>query len=241
MTKRRDADDKALEFFENLWRHGDYWELETSPFEDARYAALFAMLSRHRYRKALELGCGAGAFTQRLVRLTDQILAVDISPAAIARARTSTNTATVEFRVANVMDCGFRDPGGFDLVVLSETIYYLGWLYPFFNVAWLASELFTITSPGGHLLLANTCDGSGEPLLRPWIIRTYRDLFGNVGYRLEQERVFRGDKHGAQLEVLMSLFVKPVSGLPARGAGDSTGTGRSSLSRVSPVRPKRRR
>ncbi len=26
-----------LHYFEDLWRKGDYWELESSPFEDARY------------------------------------------------------------------------------------------------------------------------------------------------------------------------------------------------------------
>ena len=210
MTKRHDADEKALGFFENLWRHGDHWELETSPFEEARYDALLTMLSDRRYHRGLEIGCGAGAFTKRLVHLTDYLLALDISSAAIARARTSVSAANVAFRVANVMDYGFRDDGDFDLVVVTETIYYLGWLYPFFNVAWLASELFDITSPDGRLMLANTCGGCDEPLLRPWIIRTYRDLFGNVGYHLDDERVFRGEKHGAQLEVLMSLFVKPV-------------------------------
>ena len=58
------------------------------------------------------------------------------------------------------------------------------------------------------MLLANTQFETGEPLLRPCIIRTYRDLFLNVGYELNAEKILPGVKHGVSLEVLMSLFRK---------------------------------
>jgi SAM-dependent methyltransferase len=210
MTASRGADEKAHAFFEDLWRAGDYWELESSPFEDARHAAVLAMLAGRHYGTALEIGCGGGAFTRRLAGLADHVLALDIAPSAIERARVSVAWPDrVEFRVANVMEFALRDAGPFDLVVMSETIYYLGWLYPFFDVAWMAAELFEAGGPGGRLLLANTCGGCDDALLRPWIIRTYRDLFLNVGYRREAEKVFRGVKNGAELEVLISLFRRP--------------------------------
>ena len=79
--------------------------------------------------------------------------------------------------------------GPWDLVVFSETICYLGWLYPLFDVAWLAVQLFEATRSGGRLMLANSMDESEDWLLRPWIIRTYRDLFVNVGYTIESEKV----------------------------------------------------
>jgi hypothetical protein len=90
--------------------------------------------------------------------------------------------------------------------VISETIYFLGWL--FFDVSWLASEMFEATRPGGEILLANTQFETGEPLLRTSIIRTYRDLFLNVGYELNAEKIVPGEKHGVSFEVLMSLFRK---------------------------------
>jgi hypothetical protein len=68
--------------------------------------------------------------------------------------------------------------------------------------------MFEATRPGGQMLLANTQFESGEPLLRPCIIRTYRDLFLNVGYELNAEKRLAGEKHGVALEVLMSLFRK---------------------------------
>jgi hypothetical protein len=117
-------------------------------------------------------------------------------------------SGTVEYRVANVMDYDPHADGPWDLVVMSETIYYLGWLYPFFDVGWLAFQLFEATREGGRLLMANTCGGVEDYLLRPWLIRTYRDLFLNVGYGLEAEEALRGTKDDVPLEVLISVFVK---------------------------------
>ena len=48
----------------------------------------------------------------------------------------------------------------------------------------------------------------GDPLLLPWIIRTYRDLFLNVGYELRSEEIFRAQKSGVDFEVLVSFFCK---------------------------------
>jgi hypothetical protein len=77
-------------------------------------------------------------------------------------------------------------------------------------VAWLASELHAATRAGGRLLMANTCGGVDDHLMHPWIIRTYRDLFVNVGYELTSEKTFSGVKQGAQLDVLISLFTRRI-------------------------------
>lgn len=108
------------------------------------------------------------------------------------------------------------DPAGegpWDLIVMSETIYYLGWLYSFFDVAWLAVKLYNATHEGGRLLMANTCGGVEDYLLYPSIIRTYHDLMLNVGYQLDEENVFHGSKDGneQELTVLVSLYGKDPS------------------------------
>jgi SAM-dependent methyltransferase len=208
--ERKLSDEKARLFFEDLWKFGDPWDLETSQFEKDKYDLQLAMLGNHRYPRALEIGCGAGAFTRRLSGIADRVLALDISANAIAKAQQAKlEYGSVEYRVANVMDYSVGDQGPWDLVVMSETICYLGWLYSFFDVAWLAAELFAATRTAGQFLMANTCGGVEDYLLRPWIIRTYRDLFLNVGYQLKSEEMFRGCKNGAQVEVLVSLFMKP--------------------------------
>jgi hypothetical protein len=50
--------------------------------------------------------------------------------------------ADVDFRVANIMDYKPQVDGPWDLILFSDTMCYLGWLYPFFDVAWLAVQLF---------------------------------------------------------------------------------------------------
>lgn len=207
MTEHKLIHKKARAFFEDLWKRGDPWNLESAAFEEAKYERQLAILNDRRYSRVLEIGCGAGHFTASLARIADQVVAVDISPTAIARARTK-GVENIDFRVANIMDHDLHAEGPWDLLVMSETICYLGWLYSFFDVAWLAAELFAVTRGRGQLLMANTCGGVEDYLLRPWIIRTYHDLFVNVGYRLESEEIFRGTKDGVDLEVLISLFAK---------------------------------
>src|SRR5437867_3259580 len=152
---RRRIGIKAEAFFEDLWRRGDPWDLDTSEFEQGRLARLLALLDGRRFSCALEIGCGAGRFTRLLAPIAARVVALDISPTAIARARESMGTISgVDLRVANIMDYDLSAEGPWDLVVMSETISYLGWLYPFFDVAWLAAELFAATQDGGRLLLA---------------------------------------------------------------------------------------
>jgi SAM-dependent methyltransferase len=218
MAERTGIDQKARMFFEDLWKHGDPWDLESSEFEQRRYARLFAALAGRRYGRVLEIGCGAGTFTRLLAPLADQLIALDISSTAIARAReVDTSPGHVDFRVANIMEYNPRAEGPWDLIVMSETIYFLGWLYSFFDVTWVAAELFAATSREGRLLLANTIRGYEDALLLPWIIHTYRDLFRNVGYQLESEEMFRDTKHGIPLEVLISLFVKKTEATKGYG------------------------
>ena len=104
----------------------------------------------------LEIGCGAGSFTRDLARIADQVVAIDISANAIARAQTTVTAPGVDYRVADIMNNDFNKEGPWDLVVMSETICYLGWLYSLFEVGWLASELFAGTSSGGRFHMANT-------------------------------------------------------------------------------------
>jgi hypothetical protein len=98
--------------------------------------------------------------------------------------------------------------GPWDLIVLSDVVCYLGWLYSFFDVGWFVSQLFAATRVGGHCVFANAMGEFGDMLLLPWLIRTYRDLFGNVGYDLVAEEVFRGTKHGVAIESLITVFTK---------------------------------
>jgi SAM-dependent methyltransferase len=209
MTERVLIDQQVQEFMESLWQRGDPWDIESSAYERIRCEHLLKMIAGQRYAHVLEIGCGAGFLTRLLAPLAAEIVALDISQTAIDRARALwAGPAVVDFRVANVMDYKPQVDGPWDLIVFSDTMCYLGWLYPFFDVAWMAVQLFEATCSGGRLLLANSMGEGEDWLLRPWLIRTYRDLFANVGYTIETEEVFKGSKKGVDFEVLITLFAK---------------------------------
>jgi len=211
-SKRADAGQKGKQFFEDIWARGDFWNLEQSPFEHAKYDQQFALLSDRGYERTLEIGCAAGTFTRMLAQVSRNVLALDISEGAIKRA-TSLTPPDLQTRIAyhaqDIMDRPLQEDEAWDLVVMNETIYYIGWLYPFFNVCWMAFQLFKATRPGGRLLMANTLGLETDYLLLPCVIKTYESLLLNVGFYLEKQETFKGTKDGVEIETLLSLFVKP--------------------------------
>lgn len=213
MIERELVDQKMRSFMESLWERGDPWDIEKSTYERDRCVQLLKMLEDRRYDRLLEIGCGAGYLTRMLAPHANHIVALDISQTAIDRARAlDTGQAKVDFCVANIMDYKQQLDGPWDLVVFSDTMCYLGWLYPLFDVAWLAVQIFEATRAGGRLMLANSMYEGEDWLLRPWLIRTYRDLFVNVGYAIETEEVYKATKRGVEFEVLMTVYCKPEEG-----------------------------
>ena len=142
---RAGADARARAFFDGLWADGDPWELDGSELDQRRYARQVELLADRRYSRALEIGCGAAAFTERLAPVCDELVALDVSRHAIERARAEEGVGNVEFRLANAMELDLEQEGTWDLIVLAETAYYLGWLYPMFELGWLAHSLHEAT------------------------------------------------------------------------------------------------
>jgi SAM-dependent methyltransferase len=203
--------DDARSFFEERWRDGDPWRVGSSELDKASHEHQLGLLGEKRYERVLELGCGGGFFTRRLAEIADRIVAIDIASSAVEFAREPNFVSeAIDFRVADIVDYDPRAEGPWDLVVMSETIYYLGWVQPLFRVGWLASQLFESTRPGGRFLMANTIGAEKDHLHPTWLVETYRDLFLNVGYRREAEEVVRGVKDSVEYEILVSLLSKPA-------------------------------
>ena len=95
-------------------------------YETRKYALSLAMLPWPRYRRAFEPGCSIGVLTAQLADRCDSLLSCDGSAAAVAAARARTAQfpqVTVEQRT---VPAGWPAPGTrFDLIVLSELLYYL--------------------------------------------------------------------------------------------------------------------
>ena len=93
-------------------------------YEARKYAVTVALLPRERYGAAFEPGCSIGVLTAALAPRCDTLLACDLVPDAVdaARARTA---GLPGVRVEQRAIPGEWPTGSFDLIVLSELLYYL--------------------------------------------------------------------------------------------------------------------
>jgi 2-polyprenyl-6-hydroxyphenyl methylase/3-demethylubiquinone-9 3-methyltransferase len=76
-------------------------------------------------KKILEVGCGEGAMTERITRIypAAAVTAIDIAPNVGRLFRG--NTSAVTFRQETVQDLARREPGTFDLIVLSDVLHHV--------------------------------------------------------------------------------------------------------------------
>ena len=158
MTETRGSLDSA--YFEDIYaRSPDPWGFRSSPYERGKYQATLDILPRPRYRAALEVGCSIGVFTRRLADRCDAVLALDTSPRALAEAaRDNADLPRVAFREATLP----RDfpEGRFDLIVLSEVLYYLS--AP--DLARVAELCAAALEPHGQMVLCHWLGETDYPL-----------------------------------------------------------------------------
>lgn len=110
------------EYFDDAWsRSDDPWDHAARPYETRKYDLTAATVRRPRVGRAFEPGCGAGLLTARLARRCDELIAMDRHERAAAATRR--RCPTVDVRVGRLP--ADWPAGPFDLVVLSEVLYYL--------------------------------------------------------------------------------------------------------------------
>jgi SAM-dependent methyltransferase len=130
--------------------HPDPWNLATSPYEAGKYAATIGTLGERRFAAGLEVGCAIGVLTEKLAARCATLLAIDCADAALAAARNRcAGLHHVRFERRTLP--GQWPRGQFDLIVLSEILY-------FWNQADLACAARCTGSgllPGGLVLLVN--------------------------------------------------------------------------------------
>lgn len=121
MTRRLSM---GAEYFTDLYaRDPDPWNFSDSAYEAAKYAETLSALPRDRFARALEVGCSIGVLTRSLAARCDALLAIDVAEQALRCARERCMGLPVEFRRMRIPD---EWPAGtFDLILLSEVLYYL--------------------------------------------------------------------------------------------------------------------
>lgn len=128
----------------------DPWRFTSSAYERDKYAATLAALPQARYRSAFEPACAVGVFTRALAERCDRLLATDLVPAAVkaTRARCA-DQSNVEIQQGAVP--ADWPEGRFDLIVLSEFLYFLA--PP--DLADLVGRTGDAIEPGGDLILVH--------------------------------------------------------------------------------------
>ncbi|MFJ9342331.1 class I SAM-dependent methyltransferase [Streptomyces sp. NPDC101733] len=105
-------------------RAEDPWHLAERWYERRKYDLTIAALSQRRYRRAFEPACSVGELTRRLAGRCDSVLSCDRVASVVETARQRTREHPhVSVRHMTVPDQW--PEGTFDLIVLSELLYYL--------------------------------------------------------------------------------------------------------------------
>ena len=106
--------------YRNRW---DPWGFRTSAYERTRYQTTLNALPCSRYSFAFEPGCSIGELTVLLAERCEHILATDVSPTAVERARLRcSHFPHVRIECADVRDTVLDTSP--DLILLSEIAYY---------------------------------------------------------------------------------------------------------------------
>ena len=138
-------------YFDELYgRDADPWRFETSAYERDKYADTLSALPRPRYGRVLEVGCSIGVLTARLAERADRLVATDVAEAALAVARKRLDAAQ-NVRFGRVAFPDETPKGPFDLVVLSEVLYYLSAA----DLRRAAEVVVPRLAPGGEVLLVH--------------------------------------------------------------------------------------
>ena len=157
-TPRSPAGSVPSTYFELKYQADiDPWHVRPSAYEREKYGATIGALAKPCYRNALEIGCAIGVLSGLLAARCERLLALDGSSTAIAEA-TRQRIPNVRFEQA-VMPDQFPDDS-FDLIVLSEVLYYFSQQ----DLRHLAGKCLDSLPAGGDMILCHWLGETDYPL-----------------------------------------------------------------------------
>jgi cyclopropane fatty-acyl-phospholipid synthase-like methyltransferase len=137
----------------------DPWKFAESAYERGKYMLTLNAMPKPRYRSALEVGCSIGVLTRSLASRCEAVVAIDASQVPLAEARRRcADLPGVRFKQMFVPD---EWPEGlFELILLSEVVYYLSRE----DVARLAARVARSLPKGGSVILVHWTGPTDYPL-----------------------------------------------------------------------------
>ncbi|WP_329318255.1 MULTISPECIES: SAM-dependent methyltransferase [unclassified Streptomyces] len=160
----------------------DPWHLAERWYDRRKYNMTVAVLPRLRYLRAFEPGCSVGVLTELLAARCDRLLSTDrIASAVDAARRRTANVKHVTVRRMTVPEEWPEEP--FDLVVLSELLYYFD---PSTRTQLLKQSVESLEE-GGHLVTVHWNHPVAEHTC------TGRDIADHLGTVAALKRLARYD------------------------------------------------
>lgn len=157
----------------------DPWRFRTSAYESAKYQASVAAIDQRRYRSGLEIGCSIGVLSAQIAPLCDTFLGLDISEQPLVAARMAC-AGWPAAHFARMQVPQEWPEGRFDLIVLSEVLYFLNAE----DIAATSDRVCASLLPGGRVLLVNWLGAHTTP--QPGDVAA--DLFiGRAGLKQEAQ------------------------------------------------------
>ena len=137
----------------------DPWGFRTDPYEQDKYRHSIEVLNDYHFSSGLEVGCSIGVLTRMLALKCDRLLALDIvDQPLVAAAHRCEDQTWVRFQRMQIPSEWPEQR--FDLIVLSEVLYFLS---PE-DLDRCAERVKACLLPGGKVLLVNWLGKSDDPV-----------------------------------------------------------------------------
>ena len=164
----------------------DPWNFASSPYEQEKFRATRRALSRARYAAAFELGCGNGQLAHHLADAVAHYTGMDAVDTALKAARRTLPAGTF---VKGYYPCDLPEDS-FDLVVLSEILYFLDHatlrtLAADIAARWPVAEIICVTylGPSGNALQGDEALSAFIPALQT---HRFTQVARTGGYRIDR-------------------------------------------------------
>ena len=194
-------------YFDDMYANSpDPWGFTSRWYEARKHAITVAMLPKARCRDAFEPGCSIGVLSDLLAPRCEHLLCYDIVPAAVkAAAERTAHHGNVEVRQRGIP----REwpDGQFDLIVLSEILYYFAGS----DLGQVLDLAVGALRPGAALLAAHWRHPVAE---HP---RSGDEVHAALAARPELARLARHTETDFLAEVYLAAPGQPVSVAAAEG------------------------
>jgi SAM-dependent methyltransferase len=153
------TESRSAAHFQRIYEaNADPWGFGSNPYEQEKYRRTLQALGDRRFVAGLEVGCSIGVLTRLLAPRCDALLGIDLveQPLEAARGRCA-DQPWVRFERLQVPQAW--PDGRFDLIVLSEVLYFLTAA----DIDWCARRVRHSVLPGAVVILVNWLGQSDDP------------------------------------------------------------------------------